>query len=364
MELVIVGGGIAGLTCAAAAEKAMPWARITLLERATAITPVGAGIVLWPNALAALEKWGIRAEALRAAGASMAMAGVRTSRGRWLRRVSADLMQRGPGQSVALHRASLIEALLDHLTRTEIHLSSDVTMADPNGTVHWTGPGGDRSLEADVVVVADGLRSTVRQHHWGVSPRPSGVTCLRAVVDVAAPEFIETWGRGEIVGQVPIGGGRTYVYAARRTAWDGVDLDWARSWPGLTPRLVEAVGATSTERIVAELSSVPSVRPWTKGRLALVGDAAHAMLPFLGQGACQGIEDASALIETIAAGAELNVYEHRRRARAMMVHRASQRASQTAMADGALALLRDAVVPLIPDRIFSAQLGRITSPTV
>ena len=161
---------------------------------------------------------------------------------------------------------------------------------------------------------------------------------------------------------MPIGAGRTYVYAARRAPWDGADLDWARSWPTLAPGLVEAVGATSTDLIIGELASLPAVTPWTKGRVALLGDAAHAMLPFLGQGACQGIEGAGALIDTIASGTDLRVYEERRRARAMMVHRASQQASQVAMAGGALAVVRDAVVPLIPDRAFAAQLARLTTP--
>lgn len=362
MELVIVGGGIAGLTCAVAAERALPEARITLLEQTVAITPVGAGIVLWPNALAVLDRWGIPREELAAAGTRMTRAGVCTSHGRWLRRVDAGRREQRIGQSVALHRARLVDVLLRRLTRTETHLGAKVDRVDLDGSVHWSSPEGEGALRADVVAAADGLRSTVRRQHWGVAPRPAGVICLRAVVDVPTEEFVEAWGRGEIVGQVPIGGGRTYVYAARRAPWDGAGIEWARSWPALTLGVVEAVGAAATERIVAELASLPAVKPWTRGRVALLGDAAHAMLPFLGQGACQGIEDAEALVDTIAAGAGLHGYEARRRGRAMMVHRASRHASQLAMAHGVRARARDALVPLIPDRAFLAQLARVAAP--
>lgn len=357
---LVIGGGIAGLTTALAAERSLP-EPVRLLERSPSLEPVGAGIFLWPNALAVLRDLGIDAAAVDAAGQRGVLSGIRARNGRWVRRMDPEVMHRQLGSGAAFHRADLVELVRSRLTRTEITLGAEVESVRADGLVRWRDADTRHELTADVVVAADGLRSQIRTALWPQRPRASGVVCVRAVLDVDTAAAVETWGRGEVAGHLSLGRGRTYLYAARRGPWDGADLSWLASWPEPLPELAAAVArlrADDPSRVhVDELASLPAVRPWTKGRIALVGDAAHGMLPFLGQGACQGIEDAAALVAAIAAG-DLPAYERSRRPRAELVARSSASACRTIMADGPAAALRDRLVPLVPTTVSLSQLRR------
>ncbi len=354
MHIVIIGAGITGLTTALACEQLLPEARTTIVERAPALTPIGAGIVLWPNALGVLRRLVVTEADNSEHGRFGSLAGIRSAAGPWLRHLRPDRATETLGAPAAFHRADLISLLRSRLTRTEIQLGTPVTHADLTGEVAWA----DQRTTADVIVAADGLRSQVRQQHWGTVPLDSGIVCVRTVVPVTTTGFTETWGRGAIAGHVPLRGGRTYLYAARRAPWDGHDLAWLADWPEPLPAL--ATAAAGTELIGGELASLPRVTPWVRGRIALAGDAAHAMLPFLGQGACQGIEDALALAAAIAEG-DLTAYERARQRRAAAVVRASRSASETALLDGWRAAARDRAVHLMPERVLLASMARFAA---
>lgn len=364
--IVVVGGGIAGLTTALAAER-LTDADVLLLERSAALTPVGAGIVLWPNALATLRRLGIEDRDLHAHAASVTMGGIRARDGRWLRQVSAELMGRRIGATVALHRADLVDLLRSQLRRTEVRLGAEVFEANPDGTVSWQDGDGRHARQAQLVAAADGIHSGVRTALWpGVAPKPSGIVCLRAVLDLPREAAVETWGDGELLGLVPIGAQRTYLYAARPAPWDGRSLDWLTGWPehihAARAALLRLSASDPSRLRVDELASLPTLSQWTRGRIALVGDAAHAMLPFLGQGACQGIQDAEALASAWARG-DVAAYERARRPRAVAVANASAAASRTALATGWQARARDRVVPLVPDEVFLRMVGRFARPS-
>ena len=364
MHVVVVGGGITGLAAAVALEH-LTDARVTLLERSPAPTAVGAGLLLWPNALSALAAMGLPAERVADASVTVPGAALRTSRGRPLSRMDPDQLAARLGHSAVIHRADLVDLLTTALRRTDLRFGATVESATPDGSVRWTGPAGQGSARADLVVAADGIGSGIRGRHWAAKPRSTRLVCTRVVVDVLTEELVEAWGRGALVGHAPLTQGRTYLYAARRRPWDGRDLGWLAGWPGPVPALATAateLAATAPDRVhVDTLADLPALDSWTRGRLVLAGDAAHAMLPFLGQGACQGIEDALALARACRTG-DLDAYERTRKPRADAVVSASRLVSRAALADGWLARARDAVMPLAPPSVTVRSLARWAAP--
>ncbi|MEV7083702.1 FAD-dependent monooxygenase [Streptomyces sp. NPDC093516] len=302
---VVIGGGIGGLT-AAAALHARGW-RVTVLEKARRLEPVGAAISLAPNSLRALDVIGLGDE-IRALAAWAGDGGLRTPGGRWLARTSADAAAaRYGGPLVLLHRATLITSLVSRLPADTVRTAAAATLADPGGPgrpARVTTPDGE--LEADLVVGADGIHSAVRRalfpHHPG--PVYSGFTTWRVVIPLPGVEFAshETWGLGRIWGTHPLKDGRVYAYAAATTPAGGSAPDDERAellrrfgdWHQPVPAVLAAARPGDVLRHDVHHIAEP-LPAYHHGRIALVGDAAHAMPPTLGQGGNQAIEDAVVL---------------------------------------------------------------------
>ncbi|MFF9011580.1 FAD-dependent monooxygenase [Streptomyces sp. NPDC014870] len=359
----VVGGGIGGLAAALALHR-RGW-RVEVLERAPRFTEIGAGISLWPNALRALEALGT-ADTVRALGAVEKAGGVRDRRGRWLSRTdTAALVHRFGHPLVVLHRADLLRALTEALPAECLRPGSEVSAVHDDGqglVVQHTG-GASR---ADLVIGADGLRSTVRRALWPEAPDPryAGYTAWRMVTEpLAEPpaEGAATWGRGERFGYTALPGGRMYCFAtaslppgaASGTTEHAELLRRFGAWPDPIPSLLAAVPAEAVLR--HDLYELPPLRSFVRGRVALLGDAAHAMTPNLGQGACQALEDAvtlaACLDDTPDVTAALRSYDRLRRPRAQAVARRSARLG----AIGQLAwppavYLRDLAARLTPER--------------
>ncbi|MCX5337771.1 FAD-dependent monooxygenase [Streptomyces sp. NBC_00140] len=303
-RVVVIGGGIGGLAAAAALH--LSGRQVTVLERARSLEPVGAAISLAPNSLRALDVIGIGDE-IRDLAAWTGDGGLRTPGGRWLSRSSAAAAaERFGGPLVLLHRATLINSLAALLPPDAIRTAAESTLVDPGDArrpARVRTPDGE--LEADLVVAADGVRSAVRATLFPDHPGAvySGFTTWRVVIPVPATEFAshETWGRGRIWGTHPLKDGRVYAYAAalapagERAPDEKAELvrrygDWHDPIPAvLAAARPEDVLRHDVHHIVEPLPA------FHRGRVALLGDAAHAMPPTLGQGGNQAIEDAVVL---------------------------------------------------------------------
>jgi len=320
-------------------------------------------------------------------------AGIRVPSGRWLvRTMVGERGQLGPGSEVAVvHRADLQRVLTDQLPADAIHYESSclgVDQRSDGATVAWTGPDGETSTTADLVVAADGLRSPLRHSLWPDDPgvRNAGYISWRGIT--AAPVDLalsgETWGRGERFGCAPLRDGRVYWFATVPAGTATTDeraevLRRFGSWHDPIPALIRGTrGEDVLRHDINDLAGC--LGSFVHGRVVLIGDAAHAMTPDLGQGGCQAIEDAVTLISRVSAATTaanaatrstvdgvLARYDQQRRrrtqslaARARMVGRVGQLQSRIG------AGLRNSVLALMPGSAFvraSTSVQRWDPPT-
>jgi 2-polyprenyl-6-methoxyphenol hydroxylase-like FAD-dependent oxidoreductase len=361
MRVIVVGGGIAGLSAAIGLRRSGH--EVVVLERAPRIDPVGAGLTLFANAMDALNRLGMR-DAVAAQGAPAKRSAILTWRGRGLTEVPRDLLE----GTIAIHRADLHRELGD--AAGDVRLGAEITAVEQHddGVV---ARGADGSEDrGDLLVGADGLSSVVRSAIADARPRYAGYTAWRGIspTPVESGRLTESWGAGERFGLVDIGRGRTYWFATKNAPEgepdepEGKKSEILRRFSGWHEPIA-AVADSSDEGAILR-NDVYYLEPlprWSHGRVVLVGDAAHATTPGIGQGAAQAIEDAVVLAGRLAGGADLATalgeYEAVRRSRAEAVLKLSRRADKAAQLASPLGWrLRNAVVRLLPERAQRRQL--------
>ncbi|MBB5954637.1 2-polyprenyl-6-methoxyphenol hydroxylase-like FAD-dependent oxidoreductase [Saccharothrix tamanrassetensis] len=291
MRAAVIGGGIGGLTAAIGLHES-GW-EVTVYERCDALPATGTGLGIWRNAIEALDNLGLGAAARRA-GREQPDGTLRKPDGSVIGPLRADVH--------LLTRPALLTLLADALPSNAIRFGTPMT---------W------QECDHDLIVGADGINSATRRSLFGVEVRHSGAIGWRGTVDLEVAAGGETWGRGVKFGLTPQADGRTNWYAMT-----GPDAELEAvfgDWHDPIPRVL----AESTEILRHPLDYLPPLPAYYQDRIVLLGDAAHAMTPDLGQGACQAIIDAVTLAEhvtpdNIPAGLE-NYDKARRRSTQRMV---------------------------------------------
>ncbi len=306
-RIAVVGAGIAGLATAVALQRR--GFDVAMFEERTD-TRNGAGISIWPNALAALDAIGLGDE-VRAAGGRVTAGAMRWHDGSWLRRPHPDRMVASLGEPlVVIQRAALTEVLTRGLAPESLHQGIAVrALASGDDVVRLSLSDGSQ-VDADAVVGADGTGSWVARHLNGpLADHYAGYTAWRGVATCTIdPDLAgETMGPGVEFGHVPMGADLTYWFATERAPEGGHaaegELAYLRrrygTWAAPVPDVLAATDPAAVLR--HDIYDRTPARVWARGRAVLVGDAAHAMRPHLGQGGCQGLEDA-AILAAFASG--------------------------------------------------------------
>ncbi|MFI1255470.1 FAD-dependent monooxygenase [Streptomyces netropsis] len=362
---VVVGGGIGGLA-AAIGLRLIGW-ETTVIERAPVLDDAGAGISLHANGIRALESLGV-GEAVRAAARPQYTGGTRTPDGRRLARMDGAALERELGTPIlGIPRATLHRLLREALPPESLVIGAEVTSVDLSRLPRVRTTFGDSTLDADLVVAADGIGSRLRTRLFPGHPGPSysGSTVLRAIterpVDLRT-DFELTWGPGAEFGHIAFADGRAEWHAVLN-APAGVRYpdplaevrrrfgDWHAPIPALlAASRPEAVLHHDVNELVTPLPS------YAVGRVALLGDAAHAMTPNLGQGACQALEDAATLAAALSTEptveSALTRYDAARRPRAQSVARAARQAGRMGqqLSHPMAIALRNTALRLAPSR--------------
>lgn len=327
-RVIVIGGGIGGLCTAIALRQA--GFEPVVYEKTGAFDVAGAGLTLWANAIRVLRALGIDDSELE--GSRIQNGAIRSAEGETLTRLPSGEIERILGApTIAIHRAALHEVLLSKLPKESIFLNAACTRFEQDEagvTVCFADGHVDR---ADLLVGADGIHSTIRQKLFPeVRLRYAGYAAWRGVVSLDAGikvnETSESWGRGLRFGIVPIGGRQIYWFAAGnqpkgiRTSPEerkSLMLEHFSKWHAPIAQILEATPAESI--LENDVYDFQPMSRWSQGRVTLLGDAAHATTPNMGQGACQAIESSLELARSLAdcadVGMALQRYEAERHER-------------------------------------------------
>ncbi|MYW92981.1 FAD-dependent monooxygenase [Amycolatopsis rubida] len=310
-RVLVCGAGIGGLT-AGLRFRQLGW-EVLLFEREPEIRTAGAGLNLWPNGVRILRELGV-GEQLASISTSLSRYRTFSSTGEVLdvRDITAWSARFG-GVLAGVYRRDLNRMLADALGRERIHLDHALTGVEESADRVTCRFSNGRVVHGDVLIGADGIHSVVRTSLFGEREFSSdGLVRWRGLFDLADTGIdpmaeAEVWGPDGHFGYLPMGKGRAYWFAAGDGLVDDVEAFFARfgAWAGSpVPDLLRATDRPTIIRNALH-DFVKPLKEWCSSRIALLGDAAHPMLPGLAQGANQALADVSALGRALESGRDV-----------------------------------------------------------
>ncbi|WP_429386197.1 FAD-dependent monooxygenase [Paenarthrobacter sp. TE4293] len=324
MEKVdIIGGGIAGLALAGRLDPGR--FEVTVYEQRPELPSVGTTLAMWPQAQGALAELGILG-AVRSRGSIIKAGALRSPSGEPM------LSMEGEGL-VGVSRPELLRLLNSAVPETVRRVTGRVD--------HLHG-------DARLTVGADGVNSVVRREFWGrrSAAQPTPFLAVRGVIPEApsTEDIGEYWGRGEIFGLAPAKGGTNW-YASFRSDLGPEKVDVAEAlevtrnrYASYSPAVLKVLSLASPENSLAQrIWTTPPLRNYARGSVALLGDAAHAMMPNLGRGACEALMDAvtlGGLLNDLPVEKALAAYGRKRLLRTQQLRVASSLMGRVALAQG------------------------------
>jgi 2-polyprenyl-6-methoxyphenol hydroxylase-like FAD-dependent oxidoreductase len=373
MKITIIGGGIAGLTTAIALNKI--GLQVQIFEAAPSIKAIGAGLVLAANAMQGFQKLGISVEIIEK-GRLCPSFNIYDPKGKIITKTDSQANTEKYGaDNFTIHRANLHQLLLSKINPNDLFtnkkaikivLNGDKTSIEfQDGTTH----------ETDYLIVSDGINSPIRQQLMpNATPRYAGYTCWRAVIDntkLNLTETSETWGVNGRMGLVPLADNKIYWFVCinapqndpKMKAYKVADLQ--RVFKDYHYPIPNVLAETKDENLlwndIIDLKPIPQ---YAFNNIVLIGDAAHATTPNMGQGACQAIEDAVVLADEMEQNNDFSeafkTFEKRRLKRTHFIVNTSWSLGKAAqMENKTLAEIRNFVFRIVPKSITDKQFKTI-----
>ena len=352
MNIVIIGAGMGGLTTGIALKKFGH--QVTIYEQAEQILPVGAAISLWSNGVKCLNYLGLGEQVAKLGGVMDQLAYVDGLTGEVMTQFSLQPLIDEVGQRpYPVSRAELQNMLMDEFGREDIHLGKRMAALEDQGEQVVIQFADGSNISADLLVGADGTHSITRAHVLGdqVERRYAGYVNWNGLVEISeelapADQWTTFVGEGKRASLMPVANNRFYFFLDvpldaglenNKAQYQETLKGYFTGWCAPVQQLIERLDPQKTNRV--EICDIEPFTQYHKGRVVIVGDAAHSTTPDIGQGGCQAMEDAiylarSLQINTLGVTDALRRYQDKRNERANeLVLRARKRCDVTHMKD-------------------------------
>ena len=352
MEIAIIGAGMGGLTTGIALKKFGH--RVTIYEQAEQILPVGAAISLWSNGVKCLNYLGLTEQVAKLGGQMNDLAYIDGLNGEVMTQFSlAPLIEEVGQRPYPVSRAELQNMLMDEFGRKDIQLGKKMVSIEDKGQHVEIGFQDGSTASTELLIGADGTHSMTRQYVLGkqVERRYAGYVNWNGLVEISedlapAQQWTTFVGEGKRASLMPVAEQRFYFFfdvplpaglENQRSEYKPLLKQYFSGWCPQVQRLIDSIDEQKTNRV--EIHDIEPFTQFYKGRVVILGDAAHSTTPDIGQGGCQAMEDAVYLaralqINTLGLEDALKRYQNKRNERANeLLLRARKRCDVTHMKD-------------------------------